>query len=249
MTKVDALLKCYPVSAFGGFSDVDGTVAFYNRVQALLGLGAVVLDVGCGRGAALVDDPVTYRRKLRDFRAKGARVIGLDVDKGAAENPGLDEFHLLSSKGRWPISDSSVDVIVSDFVLEHIDEPSEYFAEVRRVLRPGGVFCARTTNRLGYVGIAASLIPNRLHEQVVGYVQDGRESVDVFPTRYRVNTVWALRSHLRIAKLEGVVYGFEAEPSYLAFSLPLYALGKAVHALTPSMLRTCLFVFARKPAN
>lgn len=40
----------YPESRFGGFTDVDGTVAFYTRVQSLVEAGSVVLDVGCGRG-------------------------------------------------------------------------------------------------------------------------------------------------------------------------------------------------------
>ena len=35
----------YPEATFGGYSRVDGTVAFYSRVQSLLGPGAVALDV------------------------------------------------------------------------------------------------------------------------------------------------------------------------------------------------------------
>jgi len=56
--------RFYPESRFGGFSDVDGTVAFYARVQAILTPESVVLDVGCGRGAGLQDDRVEYRRDL-----------------------------------------------------------------------------------------------------------------------------------------------------------------------------------------
>ncbi|WP_412851396.1 class I SAM-dependent methyltransferase [Ectothiorhodospira shaposhnikovii] len=245
--KGDQLLhRHYPEARFGGFSDVDGTVAFYSRVQALMTPESVVLDVGCGRGSGLQDDAVPWRRELRSLRGRCARVIGFDVDPDAASNPGLDEFHLLDS-GEWPLADSSVDLIVSDFVLEHIDQPTEYFSEVFRVLKPGGVFCARTSNRIGYVGLFASLIPNRRHVQVLRRVQEDREAFDVFPTRYRVNTVWALRRALRKAGLEGIAYGYEAEPSYLGFSSLAYAFGRVVHSLTPSPLRTCLFVFARKP--
>ena len=45
------LERFYPESRFGGYSDIDGTVTFYGRVQALLQSDMVVLDVGCGRGA------------------------------------------------------------------------------------------------------------------------------------------------------------------------------------------------------
>ena len=244
---LDLLERFYPESRFGGFSDLDGTVAFYGRIQALLDTGMTVLDVGCGRGAGLMDDPVAYRRKLRDLRGGGRRLIGLDVDPDAAQNPGLDEFHRIDGVSAWPVPDESADLIVSDFVLEHVDSPEAFFAEAARVLKPGGVFCARTPNRIGYVGLVASLIPNRRHAQVLKMAQEDRKEMDVFPTYYRVNTVWALRGALRRARLEGLAYGYEAEPSYLGFSAWAYAFGKYLHALTPGVLRTCLFVFARKP--
>ena len=40
----------YPESLFGGFTDVDGTITFFTRVNALIDSSSVVLDVGCGRG-------------------------------------------------------------------------------------------------------------------------------------------------------------------------------------------------------
>ena len=242
----ELLQSHYPESRFGGFSDVDGTVAFYSRVQALMKPEGVVLDVGCGRGAGLQEDPVPWRRDLRILRGRCARVIGIDVDPDAASNSGLDEFHLLQSGGGWPIPDASIDLIISDFVLEHVDRPMEYFKEVFRVLKPGGFYCARTSNRIGYVGLFARLIPNHRHVHVIRRVQEDRKSVDVFPTSYRVNTVWALRHALQQAGMNGIAYGYEAEPSYLGFASWAYALGRVVHALTPPPLRTCLFVFARK---
>lgn len=174
-------------------------------------------------------------------------MIGLDVDPEAGSNPGLDEFHRIDGVSPWPVTDASIDLIVSDFVLEHIDNPGAFFTEVARVLKPGGVFCARTPNRIGYVGLAASLIPNRRHAQVLKVAQESRKEMDIFPTYYRVNTVWAVRRAFRQVGLEGVAYGYEAEPSYLQFSALAYVLGKHLHAFTPSVLRTCLFAFARKP--
>lgn len=144
------LQRFYPESAFGGYSDCDGTVVFYGRVQSLLTPAMTVLDVGCGRGAGLVDDPVRRRQELRQLRGRCRRVIGIDVDPVGAENPGVDEFRHLSDPTVWPVDDASVDLIVSDFVLEHIADPAQYFAEVNRVLKPAGVYCARTANRLGY---------------------------------------------------------------------------------------------------
>lgn len=43
--------RFYPEARFGGFTDIDGTIAFFNRVNSLIETSSVVLDVGCGRGA------------------------------------------------------------------------------------------------------------------------------------------------------------------------------------------------------
>ena len=239
----------YPESRFGGFTDVDGTVAFYSRVAALLSPDAVVLDVGCGRGELLVDDPVPYRRQLVTLRGRAGRVIGLDVDPVGETHPGLDEFHLITPEGDWPVPDASVDLVVCDNVVEHVEDPPAMFARMRRALKPGGVVCVRTPNRWGYVALAASAIPNRLHARVTARVQDGRKEEDVFPTLYRCNSVRAVRRAMTAAGFDATVYGYGAEPGYLAFSKAAYAAGVLHQRLAPGFLRPALFAFGRTPAE
>lgn len=91
--------RFYPEAKFGGFTDIDGTVAFYNRINALLEPSFVVLDVGCGRGA-FNEDLVPLRRDLRILKGKVAKVIGIDVDRDAADNPSLDDFRLIDGLAR-----------------------------------------------------------------------------------------------------------------------------------------------------
>lgn len=238
----------YPESRFGGFSDLDGTIRFYSRVDALLSPEAVVLDVGCGRGA-YDEDPVALRRRLRIFQGRCARVVGIDVDPEAAHNPHLDEFHLIDARSkpmRWPLEDESVDVCVSDFVLEHVEDPGAFFSECRRVLRSGGCLALRTPNARSYVALASRLLPNRMHADVVARVQENRKSQDVFPTLYKCNTKQKIERALGRCGFEHVVYGYEAEPSYLSFSRVAYALGVLHQKLAPGAIKPTLFAFARK---
>jgi SAM-dependent methyltransferase len=235
--------RFYPESRFGGFTDVDGTIAFYTRAQALVGPMSVVLDVGCGRGA-YAEDPVGIRRELRIFKGKVGRVIGIDVDPEAAGNPFLDEFRPLGN-GEWPVPDSSIDVAVADCVLEHVADPPSFFENAHRVLSPGGVLCLRTTNAWSYVALAARLVPNRHHAQVTARVQEKRKAEDVFPTLYRCNSVPKLRRALERHGFEGVAYGYEAEPSYLEFSRFAYRIGVLHQRLAPKLLRPALLAFAR----
>lgn len=235
--------RFYPETLFGGFTDIDGTVAFFNRVNSLLDPSFVVLDVGCGRGE-YNEDPVPLRKNLRILKGKVAKVIGIDVDQGAQENPFLDEFHLIQGNS-WPVESNSIDLIVCDNVLEHIPNPDRFFLEIHRVLRTGGYLCIRTPNRWSYVAIAATLIPNRFHSKVTSVVQDGRKEEDVFPTVYRCNSIRKLRRIMKKHALECVVYGYEAEPSYLSFSRIAYLLGVLHQRFAPGFMRPSILAFGK----
>jgi SAM-dependent methyltransferase len=235
----------YPESAFGGFSRVDGTVAFYCRVRSLAQPESVVLDVGCGRGAAAGRLAASAGEKYRVLKGYCRKVIGIDVDPAGYENPLIDEFRRIEGD-RWPVDTSSIDILVSDAVLEHLREPEAFFSECRRVVKPGGYICFRTPNRWNYVPIAASLIPNRLHSKVVSVVQPGRKELDVFPTYYHANTGRRLRGLLKQFDFEGCVYPHIAEPNYFAFSRWAYFFGIWMHRLLPPLFWPVLFVFAKK---
>jgi SAM-dependent methyltransferase len=246
-TRPDPMLRWYPEARFGGYTDVDGTLAFYGRIRALLPEGALVADVGCGRGAHR-DDPVAWRREVRVLRGRARRVVGIDVDPVAAGNPFLDEFRRIGPDGRFPLEDGAYDLVVSDFVLEHVADPEQFFAECWRVLRPGGRLALRTSNARGYVALAARLIPNRRHAQVVGRAQEARKAVDVFPTVYACNTAGKLRRALARAGFDAVVYGYEAEPRYFAFSRLLYAIAVLHQRFAPSWMRVSLLAYGEKRA-
>jgi SAM-dependent methyltransferase len=237
----------YPESRFGGFSDVDGTVLFYSRINALVTPSAVVLDVGCGRGLH-AGDMSAYRRSLRHLRGRVRRVIGIDLDSAATGNPLLDEFRMIES-ARWPVDDRSIDLCVADYMLEHVQEPETFFSEAARVLRPDGVLALRTTNAWGYPALAARAIPRRFHTGIVSRVQSVRSAVDVFPIAYRCNSVPKIRRALAGHGFDHVVYGYDAEPSYFAFSRVMYAAGILWQKMLPQFchyLRASIFAFARR---
>jgi SAM-dependent methyltransferase len=240
----DLRIRHYPESRMGDFIDGDGTLAFYLRVNELVEPGHTVLDVGCGRGAFL-ESEVRMIRLLRNFRGRCARVMGIDVHPAAADHPALDEFRRIEGKD-WPVETASVDVAVADFVVEHLHDPDAFFAEAARVLRRGGALCLRTTNRWGYVSVLSRLVPERLHARLLKVAQPSRASHDVFPAHYSCNTVPALRRMLSRHGFDAVVYGHEADPSYLSFSPLLYRLAVLHRRLAPSPLRLTLFAFARR---
>lgn len=234
----------YPESRWGGFTRVDGTIAFYTRVNSLITPSCTVLDVGCGRGIYW-DDPVRARRDLRVLKRKCLKVIGIDVDQQALGNPAIDEFRLIEG-GSWPLEDASVNLCLADSVLEHVADPEAFFGECQRVLKRGEYLCIRTPNIFSYFGLASQLIPDRLRNRVVTTVQDHREAEDIFPALYRCNTKGKIKQMLIKYGFEPCVYGHEAEPSYLSFSRFFYFLGVLHQRFAPNMIKITLFAFGRK---
>jgi len=236
---------CFPERRFGGFSRIDGTVAFYARVRALLPADGVALDIGCGR-ASWLDAKGDFRRSLQIMQGHCAKVIGIDVDPAAADNPTLDEFRLIENPVRWPMDDASIDLAISDFVLEHLEHPSAFFAELKRVIKPGGYVCMRTPNKWSYVALAARLIPERMHKRTLKAAQPDRKAQDVFPAFYRANSKRTIERLLREHGFDAAVIRHESEPSYLGFSRLAYRFGVIAHKFMPPVMRTALFAFGRK---
>ncbi|MBZ9573716.1 glycoside hydrolase family 99-like domain-containing protein [Modicisalibacter sp. MOD 31.J] len=93
----------------------------------------VVLDIACGEG---------YGSHL--LAESAARVIGVDIDADTvaharAAYPGDNLEFLIGDCAAIPLDDASVDVVVSFETIEHHDRHQEMLAEIRRVLRPGGL--------------------------------------------------------------------------------------------------------------
>lgn len=81
------------------------------------------------------------------------RVAGVDIDDAAIEHaratfekPNL-EFQVADAM-KLPFDDGSFDIVVCSHVYEHVPDPVKMFAEIERVLRPGGACYFSAGNRL-----------------------------------------------------------------------------------------------------
>jgi SAM-dependent methyltransferase len=103
------------------------------------------LEVGCGDGVLL------YKAMLG-----GAAMIGVDMSRTGLTHARQQIASRLerapqlvrASALELPFRDGSFDYVLSVEVIEHLDEVDRYLAEIRRVLRPGGLLAVTTPHRL-----------------------------------------------------------------------------------------------------
>jgi GT2 family glycosyltransferase/SAM-dependent methyltransferase len=104
--------------------------------------GKRVLDVASGSG---------YGSEL--LKAAGAsEVVGIDysldaVQYSLARHSSSQPDFIVGEAQELPLGDAQFDVVVSFETIEHLHDPVTFLREVKRVLRPGGLFVVSTPNK------------------------------------------------------------------------------------------------------
>jgi arsenite methyltransferase len=125
-------LPAQSTAAFAG-------VANPNRMGPI-GKGAVVVDIGCGAGMDLLLAATDV--------GLGGRAIGVDMTESMREKAlasariaGLTNVEVLPGDAMsLPLDNETVDVVISNGVLNLVPDKHVAYSEVFRVLKPGGRF-------------------------------------------------------------------------------------------------------------
>jgi SAM-dependent methyltransferase len=93
-----------------------------------------VLELGCGAGKFLA----TLQRDFPDLTLYGTDISPLGIAQAKEKHPGID-FRVEDAQAP-AFPEETFDVICAMDILEHVPQPEKILAEVRRMLKPGGVF-------------------------------------------------------------------------------------------------------------
>lgn len=121
-----------------------------------------ILDVGCSIGLFLhLAGERGWQTQGTEFSEKALRYAREEFGLDVLDTPLKDSA----------LEDESFDVVTLNSVIEHVNEPKRLFAEVRRLLKPGGALYVITPN-------VESLACRVLHERAATF--DGRNHLVYF---------------------------------------------------------------------
>lgn len=117
------------------------------------------MDIGCGDGVL-----------LHKASRLGLQIVGLDIEMSglrlAAHELNLKQTPyaglVCANCCSLPWPSASLDFLLSTEVIEHLEKPGDFLAEVRRVLKQGGVFVCSTPHR--FPGTNGVRDPFHIHE-------------------------------------------------------------------------------------
>lgn len=120
--------------------------------------GKSVLDLGCGGGFM-----------AEALKERGATVTGVDLSEAAigaarqhAKLNGLQIDYCVGGGESLPFADGIFDIAICVDVLEHVEDLNRVLSEIRRVLRPNGLFLFDTINRTLLALLAMVTIGERI---------------------------------------------------------------------------------------
>ncbi len=203
-------------SRYNGFS-IPADVYKLTVINYIKG-GDRVLDIGCGRSEFMID---AYTR--------AGEVIGLDPDASAIEANKVVNKKIIGTFDKLEfLEEESVDLAVSSWVMEHIDDPDCMFRHLVGVLKKGGHFISITPNKYSIVATISRLIPNIFHKKIVKILW-GRDEQDTYPVYYKLNDDLTIRNYAEKYGFDVIDLRFLPDPSYYIFNLNLLDLVVNLH--------------------
>lgn len=152
----------------------------YILQKANPGTTLQILEAGCGSGGGI------------DLHEIQCMLTGVDLDEDALNLRGEQQNYLdiaiLADLRTVLLNDDSYDVVISNYVLEHVDGAEDILKNFTRWLKPSGLMILVFPNRDSGYGFMTRIIPFRLHIFYKKYVQAikhaGKPGIGPYPVYF-----------------------------------------------------------------
>lgn len=200
----EKLYKLYPEFKTGGYF-------FRKYLKNYIHSNATILDAGCGDNGM-----------ISEFKSLSGLIIGIDINENLLNKNNIVDKKIIGNLEQIPLDNNSVDIIVSEFVLEHLQNPITVFKEISRVLKPKGVFIFITPNVLNPIMTLSKILPYSWHKLLRKILLKKRE--EAHPTYYKANTYGKLLKLARFSMFNNCQISRAGNLEYFGFCKPLVLL-------------------------
>ena len=214
----------------GKFSINDGTLDFYLRVRTIINKKKIVLDLGAGKGVWFQNkNNIELIQSIQYLKPHVKKLYGADMDPIILRNKSTDE-NLLIKNNIIPLKNSSIDIIICDWVFEHIQYPKIFYKEINRVLKRNGTLCLRTPHKFSYMSLISNLLEGSIiKDWLLKKTQPGRKKY--FRSFYKINTQHKINKVFK--NYSNNTFIIKPDPGYYFNSKIVYILLQIVHNITP----------------
>jgi len=200
----------------------DSLVIYRNVIDRATNPDTRILDVGCGHGE--------FMKSVFD---KTPHTYGVDPDRDALDKNTLIKNKVVGVVEELPFESGYFDIVVSEWVLEHLQNPDNAFREIYRVLKPGGKVVFLTPNVWNYNVWLIRAIPNRFHDYLTKKLYDRQEG-DTYPVHYKINSTKKIADTLEPIGFKKSQVILNGDPSYISFNRPSFAFARGLENILDS---------------
>jgi SAM-dependent methyltransferase len=153
---MDTIITTLPPDSFVRADETEDMI-FYAKDRMVDHLDSLALQTIEGLvGRLMVDDSPAILDLMASCDShipnsvKASRIVGLGLnERELASNTVLDEYviHDVNKNPTLPFDDETFDVILNTVSVDYMTQPVQVFAEVGRILKPGGLFLVMFSNR------------------------------------------------------------------------------------------------------
>ena len=152
---------------------------YYQQVKSNIADEITILDVGGGKSCRFAGE----KKKLH-----GVKIIALDVSEDELKyNHDVDEkivSDIASGEPILGINDTSIDLVTSSSVLEHLKNLDAAINEISRIIKPGGKFISMLPNKFALFAIINQMLPHWLARKILFSISPEAKGICGFRAYY-----------------------------------------------------------------
>lgn len=223
-----------PTKKVDPFSDYERTV-----IQAIKHIkNPLVLDIGGGKQCFLAS------RNISD-----KRIICLDLQMRQLCANYDANYLIMGDALSIPLSDNSVDLVISRSFIEHVPSVETFFKEANRVLKKGGYLISVFPGKFAIFAMINQFLPEHLSKQALHHLVSTRDDELGFKAYYDRCFFTGIKNLLNQTDFKVLdIKDYHFSSAYFEFFLPLFLLSCFYEICTQPFknLASYLLIIARK---